>query len=365
MGGDGAGVVKFGFAPSPTESLPLFARLSLLLAGLSVTANCGFAQLIVPVSQTRKVSAFAQVDFQSPDMSMEAATDFSPFQATVTASDSNLLGTNSMVTAEQYSTITGDRITATLDFTAEQIGQSAVAFGSSEMDLTFVVTDFLRYELSGSLDILDEGQARYHLRSTNDPFDHLLTTNFVNSDYQLAYSGYLKPGTYTLELRATETFTTSTFVHTATSSIDLEMLFFTPSAFDCAGTTNSSGQRAVMTYLRDLELNADLPVPSVTAFGLPANVPGIFFYGSAHPPTPFGDGVLCVAQPLIRFPVVSPTSSIGLAIAVVRIDELPFSSGPGALLPGSTWTFQYWFRDTAAMGAGWNTSSTLTLTFTP
>jgi hypothetical protein len=37
----------------------------------------------------------------------------------------------------------------------------------------------------------------------------------------------------------------------------------------------------------------------------------------------------------------------------------------GALVPGSTWNFQAWFRDVAAGGSNFNLSNGLRITFAP
>ena len=41
------------------------------------------------------------------------------------------------------------------------------------------------------------------------------------------------------------------------------------------------------------------------------------------------------------------------------------SSGGGEILPGSTWNTQFWYRDPAFGGAGFNLSDGLGVTFAP
>ena len=41
------------------------------------------------------------------------------------------------------------------------------------------------------------------------------------------------------------------------------------------------------------------------------------------------------------------------------------NSGPGAINPGDTHNFQYWYRDPLSMGAGYNLSDGLSITFCP
>ena len=40
-------------------------------------------------------------------------------------------------------------------------------------------------------------------------------------------------------------------------------------------------------------------------------------------------------------------------------------TGPGQISAGSTWNFQFWYRDPAGGGAGFNLSDGLQLTFCP
>ncbi|MFT4541666.1 MAG: hypothetical protein ACI835_004127 [Planctomycetota bacterium] len=95
------------------------------------------------------------------------------------------------------------------------------------------------------------------------------------------------------------------------------------------------------------------------------NVPnnfGIFYFGTDQAFTlPFGNGVQCVAQPLIRLnPVSIPTTP---NTAEFALDFL--GTGPEAqIIGGSTWNFQYWYRD-PGQGAGMNTSDGLSASFAP
>ena len=77
---------------------------------------------------------------------------------------------------------------------------------------------------------------------------------------------------------------------------------------------------------------------------------------------PFGDGVLCLdqgASPLARLAVTPVAGN-------VLTTRLPLQMPPTAaatITAGSTWSFQAWFADPAAGGAGFNLSSDLRVTF--
>lgn len=73
----------------------------------------------------------------------------------------------------------------------------------------------------------------------------------------------------------------------------------------------------------------------------------------------FGDGLRCVSGATKRFPIQNDFTFVQDHLA----DHFP-----SAIVPGSTWHFQAWFRDEspfAPCGHGANLSNGLTLTFTP
>ena len=55
----------------------------------------------------------------------------------------------------------------------------------------------------------------------------------------------------------------------------------------------------------------------------------------------------------------------GRASHYVDFNTWPMSSGAGQIDPGSTWYFQFWFRDTAAGGWNVNLSNGLEVSFCP
>jgi hypothetical protein len=123
----------------------------------------------------------------------------------------------------------------------------------------------------------------------------------------------------------------------------------------CVSTPNSTGSAArasatgsASVAANDLTLRAG-PLP---------NGFGFFFYGSAQaPPSPTGNGTLCLGGSLFRSPVANAT---GLLLAV----ELDLSSAPAnTITAGSTWYFQGIFRDAVAGGAAFDLSDGVAVTF--
>jgi subtilisin family serine protease len=128
-----------------------------------------------------------------------------------------------------------------------------------------------------------------------------------------------------------------------------------PNSFGPGARIDSSGTTSVAAA--DLQLAAS---------GCPPGVLGLFFYGDVETSLPFGNGVRCVggSPSTYRFPPVV-VDSLGLAMLDVDFGAPPAGSGAGALLPGSTWKFQFWYRDPKAGGAGYNLSDGLSVPFCP
>lgn len=132
-----------------------------------------------------------------------------------------------------------------------------------------------------------------------------------------------------------------------------------PSVF-CDSNANSSGAVADIAFVGSTSVAAnDLVFEAGPA---PANVSGLFFYGRNAAQQPFGDGVLCVGAPQFRL-AVGTTDAAGFARHAFDVTAPP--SPAGQVTAGTRWHVQYWFRDTAAQGAGFNTSRALAVDFRP
>jgi hypothetical protein len=98
---------------------------------------------------------------------------------------------------------------------------------------------------------------------------------------------------------------------------------------------------------------------------LPSLQFGVFFYGSTETFAIFGDGVRCVNGPIYRLKPPIPTTLGGTVALPIDLATAPFSGGPSQITAGSTWHFQFWFRDPQGGPAGFNTSDGLRVTFCP
>lgn len=127
----------------------------------------------------------------------------------------------------------------------------------------------------------------------------------------------------------------------------------------CVTSPNSAGTGALMSSNGELSV-ADNQF-SLYSLGAPSGEFGLFFYGATQVQVGFGDGTICVGGSLKRLPVVK-VDTFGMASYDVDFNDLPAG---GDIDPGSTWNFQFWFRDPGAGGSGFNFSDGLSAVFCP
>jgi len=129
----------------------------------------------------------------------------------------------------------------------------------------------------------------------------------------------------------------------------------------CVSLPNSTGSAATIS----LTGSSSIAVNSIVlrAAPVPAGETGLYYYGDSQVAFPFGNGIRCVSgqsgQVFRLFPI-SVTEPSGTLRHFLNLLGLP--SG-GAILPGSTWNFQAWFRDPAGGGAGFNLSDGVSISF--
>jgi len=123
----------------------------------------------------------------------------------------------------------------------------------------------------------------------------------------------------------------------------------------CIAAPNSVGGGAQIGYsgTGNLVLNDfDLYV-----YACPPNTSGLFFYGTSAVQLPFGNGFRCVGGTTFRLGVQT-TDTFGDATRSLNLTALP--GGPG--VPGQVLKCQFWYRNPAAGGAGFNLSNGLSVT---
>ncbi len=131
----------------------------------------------------------------------------------------------------------------------------------------------------------------------------------------------------------------------------------------CSTSPNSVGAGAFLGALGQPSIGDNLF--TLRAIGAPPGQNGLFFYGAPQAGTPFGDGQRCVGSPIVRLTPPVLVDGVGYAQRALDLSAPPFDSGPGAAVVGTTRGFQFWYRDPAAGGAGFNLSDALQVTWCP
>lgn len=122
----------------------------------------------------------------------------------------------------------------------------------------------------------------------------------------------------------------------------------------CEATANSTGAAASI----GLECPSQLYDRMALRAEAVPNTVGLFLYSQSQAQAPFMNGIRCLGGPILRLPLVAATG--GMLTYEVDLGE---QRADGKLLPGSSWNFQAWFRDSAAGGARSNLSDGLQVTF--
>ena len=130
----------------------------------------------------------------------------------------------------------------------------------------------------------------------------------------------------------------------------------------CQATPNSTGQTVNVGYSGGLDLTTDSF--TLIASGCPAkpNIFGMFTYGQVQYDVPFGNGYLCISP---FNPGITRMGTQPLLAQVVTRDMASHSAEFAAFAPGSSWNYQFWYRDPDAGGAMFNLSDGLHVTFAP
>lgn len=129
------------------------------------------------------------------------------------------------------------------------------------------------------------------------------------------------------------------------------------------GCTNSTGRGAIISALGSSSVALDNL--RLFASRLPEHQPGFAFMGAGHAPTPFGDGLRCISANggTFRFDP-SWSGSEGVLTLGPGIVRATSQCSGCSIIPGSTWVFQFVFRDPEGpCGSFANASSAAAVTF--
>jgi len=131
----------------------------------------------------------------------------------------------------------------------------------------------------------------------------------------------------------------------------------------CISLPNSTGVAATISALGSSSVSANDLV--LQAGDVPSNKPGLFVYGPVQSMLPLGNGFLCIgsgSSGIFRQPVVFSSAD---GVATFHLDYTTQSNPNGVITAGSTWNFQYWYRDPIDPPAGFNLTDGLSIDFAP
>lgn len=339
-------------------------HLALALAILTPAAS---AQLVVPISQARSVYAGASVNLAPYTVDQDSAANYAPFSYAAAATQQGAGGVpQSMAAASQTSTIGPDSIDAVGAARANTVSALTDSLGLSFCLVDFTVSQPVHYRAFGTIESDFTADAEFRLAGESfitgsGPNFEIRQTAQLGEAFPFDYSGVLPAGTYRFLVSAQATGQDGSLFGQGEASFDVRLELTAASTMDCIPAANSTAQPALLS-------TTQRPWPNQFGLEVTGCVPGEFglmVYGQPMLPMPLGDGLLCVGQPLVRFPTVQSIGFTGTSSTVLSAAASPFDSGPGAITFGSTWSFQFWYRDTAAQQSGFNLSNVLNVTFIP
>ncbi len=131
----------------------------------------------------------------------------------------------------------------------------------------------------------------------------------------------------------------------------------------CALSPNSFSNGAQIGFNGSLDLGDDNF--NLTVLGATPNEFGFFIFGEGQGQFLLGDGTFCVNGAQI-FRILPPVATDFIGYAIQPIDLVSPGSGSGPIMPGTTYNWQFWYRDpTGPGGTGFNFSNGLTTNSCP
>jgi hypothetical protein len=122
----------------------------------------------------------------------------------------------------------------------------------------------------------------------------------------------------------------------------------------CSASPNSVGPGAFMSWVGTTSIATN--DFQLTISGLPPGAIGIFYTGNQETLVPFGNGLNCIGGPVLRFGAMN-ADSLGTLQRPIDFNVFP---GNQMSSDGTPWYFQFWYRNPAGGGAGFNTSDGVT-----
>jgi hypothetical protein len=131
----------------------------------------------------------------------------------------------------------------------------------------------------------------------------------------------------------------------------------------CPTTTNSVGSGAMLSTSGPNSITQNSLRFLVNS--APPNQVGSLVYSPGTASIPWGNGVRCISSPFQRLGPILPGDANGFLDRTVNLAVPPLANSPSAVLPGTTWNFQYVYRDPAGGGFNFDTTNGAAVTFCP
>ncbi|MFT5049120.1 MAG: N-acetylneuraminic acid mutarotase [Chlamydiales bacterium] len=192
-------------------------------------------------------------------------------------------------------------------------------------------------------------------------FDVVLEETLVLDDYDISGTvGAATAVVHSFDMPVTDGMLDLDFI----ASVDrpklsgLEIQRLDDDAFEsyCVAAPNSAGAGAHIGFGGNISV-ADNQF-TLEVQGAPPGVTGLFLQGVTRPQAPLGSGFRCVGGAVYRLPPLVQTSSAGVVNR--QLDTTAATQASSLVLPGASWNFQLWYRDSQTS----NLSDGLGVTFT-
>lgn len=131
----------------------------------------------------------------------------------------------------------------------------------------------------------------------------------------------------------------------------------------CESTPNSTGNAARIDWWGVTSVSSNKLV--LTAENGPPLAACLFLVGGTQQSLPYGNGTLCVGPPIDRLTDPLFLDAAGNRTLSLDLTQGPLASGPLAVQPGDTRTFQVWYRDPGAGADAFDLTDAIEATFLP
>jgi hypothetical protein len=128
----------------------------------------------------------------------------------------------------------------------------------------------------------------------------------------------------------------------------------------CQSTLNTAGTAAQIGFGGSLDLTSQSFTLSVTGLPVSNNSFGMFTCGQDQYNVPFGNGYLCISP---FGPGIKRMTTQHLDAVTLYHSAADYPADFSYITPGSSWNFQFWYRNPSSPGLTFNLSDALHVDF--